>query len=439
MISPQLRDTIAERGAANAIIYLNPDGNVEDYRVDVSSDGRIRRTAAEFDSLLLDDLYSYLAGGWSDLSQYSGVDIEELARSIPRILELVNGDLERRHETHTLYMPHLGIVYGAINERSLQAIEDHEAVTDVHLAPLDLEPILPPPSSRLLSAPSTSNDGWGLERIGAPDLWKKGLSGKNILIAHLDSGADSAHPLLKDSILNSVYINTDGSEAPAPDPMVDKYPYGHGTQTASIALGRHLKGKPRTGMAPDAKLASAIVLPATRDIFCGRVLGGLEWALSTGARIVNLSIGQSGQDDCLKEVITRLRAKSMLPIAATGNSGPTISYYPGNYDNLLSVGATNQDNTMVYYSGKCESPSLSAPGIYINSAQPGGGTVLDQGTSMAVPHVTGLAALLYEAQPLASVEQIESAILHSCIVPAGANTASVGSGIPNALDALNYL
>jgi subtilisin family serine protease len=121
-------------------------------------------------------------------------------------------------------------------------------------------------------------------------------------------------------------------------------------------------------------------------------------------------------------IMATLRASGVLPVCAVGNSGPGTSSSPGNYDLVLSVGGCDAHrevdrNSSSQWFARADDPlvpDLVAPGVDVISARPGGGYQSLDGSSQAAPHLSGLAALLWQARPEATVAEIESAIFNSC-------------------------
>jgi subtilisin family serine protease len=177
--------------------------------------------------------------------------------------------------------------------------------------------------------------------------------------------------------------------------------------------GRHI------GVAPEAKLASATVIEGGNVI--ARVLGGMEWSIGKGIKILNMSLGFRGWVNHFLPLTRIIRRRGILPVFAVGNEGPGTSRSPGNYWQALSVGAHDNQNEVAWFSSSQTFlrlrdpivPDLIAPGVDIISAKPGGGYQKMPGTSMATPHIAGLAALLWQAKPTATVNQIENAIFKS--------------------------
>jgi len=121
------------------------------------------------------------------------------------------------------------------------------------------------------------------------------------------------------------------------------------------------------------------------------------------------------------DIVQVLRDSGVLPVIAVGNEGPGTSRSPGNYPNALSVGACDAAGEVADFSSSQRfkrrtqplTPDLVAPGVDVISAKPGGCWRTLSGSSMATPHVAGLAALLMQARPQASIAQVERAIFRS--------------------------
>jgi subtilisin family serine protease len=275
-----------------------------------------------------------------------------------------------------------------------------------------------------------------------PALWKQGLTGQDVLVGHLDTGVDGRHATLKKAIRE--FIEFDELGFPV-DPKPKAFDSDdHGTHTAATIAGRPVKNV-HIGVAPGAALLSGMVIEGGEVI--ARVLAGMDWIVASGARVLSMSLGFRGFWDDFLDVTKLLRRNGVLPVIAVGNEGPAKSRSPGNYVEALSVGAYAKDKTVADFSGSQRFsrakdptvPDLVAPGVDVLSAKPGGGYQLMDGSSMATPHVAGLAALLFEAKPDASVGEIETAIFDSCELPASMQRARAGRGIPDAVRALKAL
>jgi subtilisin family serine protease len=153
-----------------------------------------------------------------------------------------------------------------------------------------------------------------------------------------------------------------------------------------------------------------------------RILGGMDWSITQNVRVLSMSLGLRGFFDDFLVVTQILRSKNILPVFAVGNEGPATSRSPGNYAEALSVGACDKNKRIGTFSSSQRFvrsddplvPDLVGPGVDITSAKPGGGFQVMSGTSMATPHIAGLAALLFEAKPTATANEVETALLNSC-------------------------
>lgn len=337
------------------------------------------------------------------------------------------------------YYPNLGIALGTVSRDGLAALRaDKTNVEQVSGAP-QLRMIRP---REVVAASMTQTNTWGIEKLGVKDLWAQGLSGKNVIVGHLDTGVDGDHPALKNALFDFTEFDEIGREI-APKPKAHDSGE-HGTHTAATIAGRAVGGK-SVGVAPGSQLASALVIEGGDSV--ARVVGGLDWAIGKGIRILSMSLGFQGWWSDFIPIFKILRARGILPVVAVGNEFAGSTRSPGNYAQSLSVGAYTEQMQVADFSSsqlfkrkkKPLVPDLVGPGDNIISAKPGGGFQSMSGTSMATPHIAGLAALLWEAKPNATVSQIENAIFGSCQLPATMAQMRANRGFPNAAKALSLL
>lgn len=334
--------------------------------------------------------------------------------------------------------PNLGVMLGTVDPAGLAALRSDPGVHSVAGAPA-ISPIRP---HRVAAAKLRTAETWGIERLGVPALWKQGLSGVGVLVGHLDTGADGKHPALKGAIGHFAEFDFMGRPV-QPSPKAHDTD-DHGTHTAATIAGRVVVGR-HVGVAPGAQLACAIVIEGGDAV--ARVLGGMDWSLGLGVRVLSMSLGFRGWWPDFRHITRILRAKGVLPAFAVGNEYAGTSRSPGNYPEALSVGACDEDDEVADFSSSQRFrrskdpvvPDLVAPGVNVISAKPGGGYQSMDGSSMATPHVAGLAALLLEAKPNVSVSRLEKAILASCARPSGMSAERGGAGIPAAVKALQAL
>lgn len=353
---------------------------------------------------------------------------------------------KNQEEARMHVFPNLGLMLGTVDKDGLKKLRQSKQVARVRGAPIFslIRPTEPPVSVSALSTDVT----WGIQDLGIPDLWSQGLSGAGVLVGHLDTGIDGRHRVFNGAIEEFMEFDLLGFPVnPRPDPWDSG---DHGTHTAGTIAGRAVNGR-HIGVAPGAKLLSGMVIEGGDAV--ARVLAGMDWIVSSGARVLNMSLGFRGFVDDFLDVTAILRERGVLPVFASGNEGPGFTRSPGNYSEALSVGAYGLNGNRREVAGFSSSqrfarsddpvvPDLVAPGVNVISAKPGGNNNRYQampGTSMATPHVSGLAALLFEAKPTATVDEVEAAILGSCVRPASMTGARAGRGVPNAAKALQLL
>jgi subtilisin family serine protease len=329
-------------------------------------------------------------------------------------------------------------MFGTVDAQGLKALQKRKDVAKVRTPPVFS---LIRPKHGVLAKLQAVQISWGIERLNVEPLWSAGLTGKGVVVGHLDTGVDAKHPALKGAVKHYARFDDNGDLVPnAKARDSDK----HGTHTAGTIAARTVKGK-RFGVAPGAMLASAEVIEGGDAV--ARVLGGMDWVIGKQARILSMSLGFRGYTEDFLELVKRLRSRGVLPVFAVGNEGPNTSRSPGNYAEALSVGAFDSSDAVADFSSsqtfvrKVDPivPDLVGPGVQVFSCIPGNKYALFDGSSMATPHIAGLAALLLEAVPTATVDQLEAAIFASCSRPSKMNAARANRGVPDAEKALNGL
>jgi subtilisin family serine protease len=333
--------------------------------------------------------------------------------------------------------PNLGLVLGFVDPGGAAALAASRQVERVVEAP-ELSLIRPfaTRAARLSAAPT-----WGIKRLKVNRLWAQGLKGRGVIVGHLDTGIDGAHPALQNAIAAFAEFDLAGDQVPGANPSDSDE---HGTHTAGTIVGRSVP-KGAFGVAPEAQVASAMVIEGGQVI--DRILAGMDWVIENGARILSMSLGLRGFTPAFQTVVDALRNANVLPVIAVGNEGPTTSRSPGNYTNVLSVGAMDGSDEVADFSGSQRFnrpddplvPDLVAPGVDVLSCVPNGKFAKMDGSSMATPHVAGLAALLLAAEPRATAGDLEQAILGSCVRPASMLEARGNRGVPDAEAALRIL
>ena len=259
----------------------------------------------------------------------------------------------------------------------------------------------------------TDDDLWHLEAINY--TLPPQVTGKDVTIAVLDTGIDSSHPALRGKVSKAVEFDILKWQVKELATSLDTD--GHGTHVAGLICGT------RIGVAPDATVMNAIMLPKARGSLANFIIA-LEWAGNNPEiQIVNVSAGLPGFFPDMKEVISDMLALGVLPVCASGNEGRDRTRSPGNYRSVLSVGASNKHNRVASFSSSgsltventtYNIPHLVAPGEQVYSSVVQGGYEAWNGTSMATPIVSGVAALLLEKYPDLTVLDLREELLNRC-------------------------
>lgn len=265
----------------------------------------------------------------------------------------------------------------------------------------------------------TKNDLWHLKAIGLEAARLKGFNatGNGVTIAVLDTGIDETHPELVGKVSKACTFDVNTWSNIPINPSIDTD--GHGTHVAGLICGM------KVGIAPGAKVLSGVMIPQGHGNLSDFILA-IEWVgMNPEVQIVNMSAGFPGYLPELRESIAELMAVGILPVIATGNEGRNKTRSPGNYIEVLSVGATNRKNmvssfsssgTLVTDNHQYDVPDVVAPGEGIYSSIMGGGYEAWDGTSMATPIVSGVAALILEKHPGITLMDLQEEIFNTCKV-----------------------
>jgi thermitase len=230
------------------------------------------------------------------------------------------------------------------------------------------------------------SDQWSLKKVQAPTAWDLGQSADSVEIAVIDTGVDNTHPDLDGKVINGHdYVDNDN------DPMDLN---GHGTHVAGVAAAVTNNQQGIAGMAPKAKIYAVRVLDENGEGTLDKVASGIVDAADHGAKVINLSLGSSQSAQTLKDAIDYAWNKGAVVVAAAGNDGTSAPTYPAYYNQVLAVAATDNNDHKADFSNYGKWVDVAAPGVDITSTYVGGGYKTMSGTSMAAPHVSGLAALL---------------------------------------------
>lgn len=230
-------------------------------------------------------------------------------------------------------------------------------------------------------------------QIRADRVHTLGTTGSGAKVCIVDTGVDDSHSALPALIAERDFVNGD-------DDASDDH--GHGTHVAGIVASRDAT---YGGVAPGASLLAAKVLDQNGSGFTSDVIAGVEWCVAQAADVINLSLGGglffgACDSDPLANACNSAVDQGTTVAAASGNNGLSfLMVSPACASKVIAVGAVDGTDILASFSNGGTELDLVAPGVGIDSTYPGGSFRRLSGTSMATPHVAGVAALLLEADP----------------------------------------
>ena len=227
---------------------------------------------------------------------------------------------------------------------------------------------------------------WALTTIGAPQAWDVTTGSSNINIAILDTGVDLDHPDLADKIVSNINFTN--------SPTVDDVD-GHGTHVAGIAAAMTDNGIGVAGLGYRANIMNVKVLGDTGAGSYSGLVSGIIWAVDNGADIISMSLGGSSYSSTLENAVYYAWSNGVVVVAAAGNYGSTTPFYPAAHANCMAVSATNGWDAKADWSNYGDWVDVAAPGVIIYATLKDNSYGYMSGTSMAAPHVAGLAALVF--------------------------------------------
>ncbi|MBR9976701.1 MAG: S8 family serine peptidase [Bacteroidetes bacterium] len=317
---------------------------------------------------------------------------------------------------------------------------------------------------RLHSLPSDSawDSQWGMHRIGIVEAWNATRGNSDIVLAVIDTGIDFDHPDLRtqhwintaedingngrfdpwpadeirdgisgdldgidndgngfiDDVLGYDFVdqphpgNAAGGDYRDPDPLpLDEM--GHGTSVSGIIAAATDNGIGIAGVAPDCRIMTLRAFDARGFGAEGDVARALAYAVSNGARVVNMSFGDVVYSRVLRDVIRWSYARGVVMVSSAGNSQSAALHYPSAYDETISVSALASNDIIAGYSNYGQTVDIAAPGSDILTTDLEGRYTPFYGTSAAAPFVSGVAALLLSRHPHFGPEEVRGILIAS--------------------------
>ena len=289
---------------------------------------------------------------------------------------------------------------------------------------------------------------WHLQQLGLESVWAT-TDGSGVVVAVLDTGVSAGSDGFASLLPGNDLVDGDNDASDE---------HGHGTHVSGTIAQATDNGVGVAGVAPGASILPVRVLDASGSGYASRTAEGIRWATDNGAQVINMSLGAAAQSSLREAACDYAYEAGVVVVASSGNDSYTeFVSYPAANDAVIAVGATDLNRDIAYYSNQGEQMELSAPGgdatVDHNGDGLGDGVVQEtfylpynypwgyysfQGTSMAAPHVSGVAALLI-ANGLDSAEVVREALTSTAVDLGGPGRDTVyGYGLVDPAAALAY-
>jgi len=247
---------------------------------------------------------------------------------------------------------------------------------------------------------------YGIPMVQADQLSDAATGNQKVCI--MDTGYDRQHVDLQ-------AIRVDGNDGHGSNNTGNWYQdgHGHGTHVAGTiaAIGGNNEGV--VGVNPGDNLNLHIVKVFNNNgnwAYGSDLIAAIDQCVDAGSNVISMSLGGGGSSTAEQQAFENAASQNILSIAAAGNDGNSSLSYPASYDIVMSVGAVNSSGTIAGFSQFNSQVEISAPGVGVNSTLPNNQYAAWSGTSMATPHVSGVAALVWSHYPDCSAAEIRDAL-----------------------------
>ncbi len=309
------------------------------------------------------------------------------------------------------------------SEKAIEALTKHadvERIDDdiIISAKPPKDPPTPPP-------PPTETLPWGINRIDAEQVSGGGGTGTVIIkVGIVDTGIDRNHPDLAANLAGGINIIS-----PTKTYEDDN---GHGTHVAgTVAAVDNEIGV--IGVAPHVAIYAVKVLDRRGSGYLSDIISGLQWCVNNGIDVVNMSLSATTDVQSFHDAVTAAYNAGIVMVCAAGNSGSVVEY-PAKYSETIAVSATDINDGFAYFSNFGPEIAVTAPGVNVYSTYKGDTYKYLNGTSMASPHVAGVAALVLARYNSLTPAQVKAHI-KATAENIGLSTNQQGAGLVDALNA----
>ncbi|MFH1050983.1 MAG: S8 family peptidase [bacterium] len=311
------------------------------------------------------------------------------------------------------------------SEKAIEALTKHadvERIDDdiIISAKPPKDPPTPPP-------PPTETLPWGVDRIDAEQVSGGGGTGTVIIkVGIVDTGIDRNHPDLAANLVGGINIIS-----PTKTYEDDN---GHGTHVAgTVAAVDNEIGV--IGVAPHVAIYAVKVLDRRGNGYLSDIISGLQWCVNNGIQVINMSLSATVDVQSFHDAVTATYNAGIVMVCAAGNSGSVVEY-PAKYSETIAVSATDINDAFAYFSNYGPEIAVAAPGVNVYSTYKGDTYKYLNGTSMASPHVAGVAALVLARYNSLTPAQVKAHI-QATAENIGLSTNQQGAGLVDALNAWN--
>jgi len=250
---------------------------------------------------------------------------------------------------------------------------------------------------------------WALGYISARQGWGYTAGSPNVVVAVIDTGVSSQHPDLNANLLPGINVLGSGSAEDT---------HGHGTNVAGILAARGNNGIGIAGVAWNVKVLPYRALGSGQQGSSSALADAIVRAAERNTRVINLSLVIDANSEAVHQAIKYAWSKNAVIVASAGNDGTNRVRYPAAYEEVIAVGSVNRETQRSTFSNYGDWIEVVAPGEMILTTMSNQTThdySLVHGTSMAAPHVSGLAALLISQNPNRSNVEVRELIKSGAI------------------------